>query len=77
MKWEQEYIDATKKAFQNQYQSNYALLPKIGLPEETKKEDEIIKHIYKCHKVKKQNELELYFEKSDVKFEKNMDVLVW
>jgi len=77
MKWEQEYIDAAEKAFRNQYQSNYAPLPEVGLPEETEEEDEMIKHIYKRHKVEKQDELELYFEKSDVKFEKNMDVLAW
>lgn len=49
----------------------------VELPEKTEKEDEIIKHIYKHHKVKKQNELELYFKKLNVKFEKNMDVLAW
>ncbi len=77
MKWEQEYIDAAEKAFRDQYQKNYAPLPEIELPEETEEEDEMIKHIYKRHKVEKRDELELYFAKSDVNFDKNMDILAW
>ena len=77
MKCEQKYIDAAEKAFRDQYQSNYAPLPEVGQPEETEEEDEIIKHIYKRHRVEKRDELELYLAKSNVNFDNNMDILVW